>query len=440
MKELELPDGWIKAKVNEISTNSNNLRKPVSVVEREKIQGAFPYYGATGQIDSLNDFTHEGEYILIGEDGANLLSKSKPLSFIVDGKYWVNNHAHSIKGAGGIPNRFLSHYINSLDLSPWVTGSAQPKLTRGNLDVIPVPLPPLAEQQVIADKLDTLLAQVESIKARLESISEILKQFRQSVLAVAVSGKFTEEQTTDLGWRKMETFALDIRYGTSKKCDPDSGETPVLRIPNIGSGYIDLSDLKYADFDQKELQSLKLKQDDLLIIRSNGSVDLVGKIAIVTKNEEHCLFAGYLIRLRLDGDVVDPKYVAYCLQSPQLRQVIELIARSTSGVNNINSKELLGLEIPVPALEEQRQIVQQIKKLHSLSDVIEDQVLSALDRVNNLTQSILAKAFCGELTAEWREANPDLISGENSTEAFLEKIKAERELAKSMIKHGQGKT
>ncbi|EOW4143238.1 restriction endonuclease subunit S [Vibrio parahaemolyticus] len=312
-------------------------------------------------------------------------------------------------------------------------GGAQPNISQALIKDYEVYLPPLAEQKVITEKLDTLLAQVETTKARLESTLETLKQFRQSVLAAAVSGKLTED------WRGSKTFASiktigsiskDIRYGTSKKCSTDIGKIPVLRIPNIGDGKVSLEDLKYADFEEKELLKLSLQSGDLLLIRSNGSVELVGKNAVISDKEKHCLFAGYLIRVRLDLRVVDSHYVSLCLRSPQLRQRIELNARSTSGVNNINSKELAALEIPLPPLEEQKEIVRRVESLFDSADATEQQVNQALERVNNLTQSILAKAFRGELTEQWRKDNPELISGDNSAEALLKKIKAEREAAK----------
>lgn len=193
MSEVNLPEVWCLPSFDNVVLNVNGARRPVSLKVREGIKGEYPYYGATGQIDTLNDFTHEGEHILIGEDGANLLSKSKDLAFIVDGQFWVNNHAHAVKCIAEMPAKFVASYINSLDLSPWVSGSAQPKLTKANLARIPMPLPPLAEQKVIADKLDTLLAQVETTKARLDRIPQILKTFRQSVLAAAVSGNVVVE-------------------------------------------------------------------------------------------------------------------------------------------------------------------------------------------------------------------------------------------------------
>lgn len=288
-----------------------------------------------------------------------------------------------------------------------------------------ISLPPLAEQKVISDKLDELLAQVESTKARLDAIPAILKSFRQSVLAAAVSGKLIPS----VGYRvtTVGEVAQDIRYGTSKKCNYNGGVTPVIRIPNIGNRKLDVSDLKSANFSDKELDKLALQEDDLLLIRSNGSVELVAKPALVEKQYVGFLFAGYLIRIRCNQEHVLPSFLLNVLCSRVVRDVVEIGARSTSGVNNINSKELASLEFVLPSLKEQNEIVRRVDELFAFADKVEAQVNAAQARVNNLTQSILAKAFKGELTTEWRAANPDLISGENSAEALLKRIKAERE-------------
>lgn len=327
---------------------------------------------------------------------------------------------------------FLAYFLQTQDFRDLlcsdvsgVGGSltrAQPK----RVATYNVPIAPLPEQKIIAEKLDTLLAQVDSTKARLEQIPQILKRFRQAILAAAVSEKLVNNENNKAVLTTLGSIAEDIRYGTSKKCSESEGHTPVLRIPNIGPGYIINNNLKYANFDSKELSALTLKEGDLLLIRSNGSVDLVGKVAVISENDTQYLYAGYLIRVRLRLEKAVPKYISYCVQSPQLRQIIENIARSTSGVNNINSKELASLELPLPPISEQHEIVRRVEQLFAYADTIEKQVNNALARVNNLTQSILAKAFRGELTAQWRAENPDLISGENSAAALLEKIKAER--------------
>ncbi|EGU58820.1 type I restriction enzyme StySJI specificity protein, partial [Vibrio nigripulchritudo ATCC 27043] len=213
-----------------------------------------------------------------------------------------------------------------------------------------MPLAPLAEQKRIVEKLDEVLAQVDTIKARLDGIPDLLKRFRQSVLASAVSGKLIAVKTPRL--MTIGDVSEDIRYGTSKKCEYKGGDTPVIRIPNIGDRKLDVSDLKSADFTEKELEKLALKSGDLLVIRSNGSLDLVAKPAIVESQYEGFLYAGYLIRIRCDREKVIPSFLLNVLSSRVVRDVVELGARSTSGVNNINSKELSALEFVLPSLEE----------------------------------------------------------------------------------------
>ncbi|TKT96348.1 4'-phosphopantetheinyl transferase [Citrobacter sp. wls830] len=429
----KLPEGWVKAQLEDIVEILDSMRIPVNNKERqERIEGKdfnklYPYYGATGEVGKIDDFIFDEELIALGEDGVPFFDGQKNKAYMLYGKTWVNNHAHVLKAIQGLShNKFLCYFLNQFDYHDYVNGGTRLKLTQANMRKIPVHFAPFSEQKIIAEKLDTLLAQVDSTKARLEQIPQILKRFRQAALAAVVNGKSVNTNIDENTLTTLGNIAKNIKYGTSKKCSETQGSTAVLRIPNIGPGYIINSDLKYADFDQKELVTLTLKEGDLLLIRSNGSVDLVGKVAVISENDTEYLYAGYLIRVRLDKERAAPKYISYCLQSPQLRQVIENIARSTSGVNNINSKELASLEIPLPPLPEQHEIVRRVEQLFAWADTIEKQVNNALTRVNNLTQSILAKAFRGELTAQWRAENPELISGENSAAALLEKIKAER--------------
>lgn len=338
-----------------------------------------------------------------------------------------------------ISPKLLKYWINSTQIRNLIalnaTGTTRKRITRKKLESFDFPVPPLAEQQEIVRQLDIMLAQVEQIKARLDAIPAILKKFRQSVLADAVSGKLIEQDFTQLPLESFSKYLTDVRYGTSKKCMEDLIDAvPVLRIPNIANdGSLDFTNLKYAEFDSKEINQLQLVKGDLLLIRSNGSLDLVGKSAIAEQMDRIVLYAGYLIRLRFIDDV-NPQFIQYYLQSPQTRQIIENIARSTSGVNNINSKEIASLKIYLPNIEVQNNVVFRVKQLLDFSSRIEVTVQSAQKRVNLLTQSILAKAFSGELTAEWREQHQDLITGVNSAESLLAKIQAEREASKPVKK------
>lgn len=136
-----LPAGWKWVKLGEVTENLDGKRIPLSKSVRAKRKGEYRYFGATGVIDFVDDYIFDGKYLLIGEDGANLLSKSRSLSFVVEGKFWVNNHAHILSCENEQTLMYLMYYVNSLSLEPFVTGSAQPKLTQANMNRIPVPFP-----------------------------------------------------------------------------------------------------------------------------------------------------------------------------------------------------------------------------------------------------------------------------------------------------------
>lgn len=338
-----------------------------------------------------------------------------------------------------IDPRYLFAWIRSpeiqkaiVDLSSGSTN--QIELNRSTIAEIHLPLAPINEQKRIADKLDVLLARVDACRERLDLVPQILKRFRQAVFTAATTGALTEELAGAGSWTtsQLGTLLTDVRYGTAKKSTYDIKDgTPVLRIPNIINGRVDTNDLKYGHFEKKELETLSLKEGDLLIIRSNGSLDLVGKTAVVGSEVQGYLFAGYLIRLRVKSNLIDPRFLYFCLSSPDTRQHIELTARSTSGVNNINSEEIRSIEIKLPGVGEQHEIIRRVEILFAFADRLEARYNAGRELVDQLIPSLLDKAFSGELTAEWREQNPDLISGENSADALIaqitiQKIEADR--------------
>ena len=142
-----------KYRFDEVTINFDKKRIPLSSVQREKRQGTFRYYGAQGVIDNVDDYIFDGTYLLIAEDGENLKSKKQNIAQVVDGQFWVNNHAHIVQGNEQCDTRFLCYLINSMDLSGYVTGSAQPKLSQANLNAVTLSLPTLAEQKRIVEYL-----------------------------------------------------------------------------------------------------------------------------------------------------------------------------------------------------------------------------------------------------------------------------------------------
>lgn len=303
--------------------------------------------------------------------------------------------------------KYLLHFFRHIE--PWLsktgTGSTFTAISKKDVHEIEIPLPPLSEQRRIADKLDILLAKVNKCKSRLERIPEILKRFRQSVLADACSGKLTEDWREENGASapiecRLGDALMDIRYGTAKKCEPNTSGVAVLRIPNVIHGEISHNDLKYTQLAAKEYSTLKLQAGDVLVIRSNGSISLVGAPALVTKAEAGFAFAGYLIRLRTDASKLVPAYLNYCLQSPQIRTQYGFTARSTSGVHNINGKEIASLSVNLPSLHEQKEIVRRINSLFEHARKLEERFEKGKTAFLRISESILSKAFRGELVGQ----------------------------------------
>lgn len=259
----------------------------------------------------------------------------------------------------------------------------------------------LLEQGKIIQQIEELFSQLDKGVETLQTIKQQLAVYRQAVLKEAFEGKLTK--STPLKHDNLLHYIEKPRYGTSKKCSYECADkdTPVYRIPNIdwSVGRIDHEDIKYAHFSDKEVEGIRLEKDDILIIRSNGSVSLVGRAALISQSDTCGSFAGYLMRIRVaKPDVLIPKFLLLYLNSHQARVYIENKAKSTSGVNNINSDEISRLPIPLFSHQEQVAIIEEIESRLSVCDSIEQTVDTALAQAEALRQSILKKAFEGGFT------------------------------------------
>ena len=449
----------------------------------------YPYYGATGQVGLIDDFIFDGEHILLGEDGAPFLDPFKDKAYLVNGKFWVNNHAHILCSI--ISNKYVLHYLNQIDYSENVTGTTRLKLTQGAIRRIPILVAPTDEQHRIVAKIEELFSELDKGVENLEKAREQLKVYRQAVLKHAFEGKLTaqwrEENKDQLenaeqllarikqersarydqqlqewnaavqNWEDCERpgkkparlpklkelsdlsptevdsppflpsswsylrlgWVIDEpKYGTSRKCDYNYEGTGVLRIPNVVLGTVDASDLKGAQFEEDEKRAYALRKGDILVIRSNGSRSIVGRCALISKSEEQYLYAGYLIRLRSNPAALLPEFLAALLSSHLLRTQIEHKAKSTSGVNNINSKEIQSFIVPLCSLSEQEEVIRQLSASLSAIDSTQVEISNQLLKATALRQSILKKAFSGQLVAQ--DPNDEPAS------ELLKRIKAEK--------------
>ncbi len=265
-----------------------------------------------------------------------------------------------------------------------------------------------------------------TVKAREEGSRSGKKPMKPSKLKEIHHLSLTETETLPslpIGWSylRMGLVIDEPKYGSSKKCDYDYKGTGVLRIPNVVRGVVDASDLKGAHFGEEEKRIYGLRSGDILLIRSNGSISIVGRSALISKADEQYLYAGYLIRLRSNLTALLPEFLTALLASHLLRTQIEDKAKSTSGVNNINSGEIQSLVIPLCSISEQKIVVERLSTSLSAIDAIEAEIYSHLLKIEALRQSILKKVFSGQLVTQDPNDEPASV--------LLERIRAERENA-----------
>ena len=194
---FEVPEGWCWARFLAITINRDSERKPISASQRTDVEKIYDYYGASGKIDKIDKYIFDEKLLLIGEDGANLVTRSKPIAFFAEGKYWVNTHAHCIDSPDKSILQFICFFINAINLEKYVTGSAQPKMTQDNMNSILVALPPYKEQQLISQQLDIIWASIDKIEFEKENVLKLVDNAKSKILDLAIRGKLVSQDSND---------------------------------------------------------------------------------------------------------------------------------------------------------------------------------------------------------------------------------------------------
>lgn len=404
MGQKNLPAHWCVKKLGEVAKSSKG-KMPKALADKKSDKYSVPYVNIKAFEKKIFDQYTDGEKctlcdiddVLLVWDGARAGLSGRGIKGAVGSTLARIDSEVSDKG---YLYYFLQTKYRQVNTNP--RGVGIPHIEPTLLWNFDYPIPPLPEQKRIVAKIEELFSDLDKAVEALKKAQAQLKTYRQAVLKYAFEGRLTHKNIKPgqlpEGW-KWVTFGDildDISYGTSKKCSYAKKGSPVLRIPNIIAGIIDDEDLKYAEFTAEEKKQYSLEDGDILIIRSNGSVSIVGKNALVSKKHTGYLFAGYLIRMRFAATMY-PEYVSAYLDSTIARTKIESVAKSTSGVNNINSKEISRLRIPITDYDQQKRVLQEIETRLSEADYMEKTIIQSIEKADATRQSILKKAFEGRL-------------------------------------------
>ena len=315
-------------------------RKPLSTMDRSKRKGIYPYYGAQEIIDSIDDYIFDGKYILLAEDGENLKSRKKDLVKIVEGKFWLNNHAHIFKTKEDVDLEYLYYYLLKLDLSEYITGSTQPKLNQENMNKIKIKLPNLDIQK----KISRILSKIdEKIKVN----NDINNNLYELVL-----NNFNDflDKNNDFKMVKLEDCVEKINTGAdaiqrAPIVDYDTG-IRCIRIGDMTNGR-DCHSWGFTKMTEKDFENYKLIRNDIVITRTavNGLTHMI-------TDEENTVCNNGIIRLRVNRKY-NPLYIYLNTKTKNFRNYIDRINSETSVRPNMKVEYFTSYEIKKFDLEKQ---------------------------------------------------------------------------------------
>ena len=386
---FEIPKGWTWARLGEICEVLDTKRKPIT--KKDRIPGPYPYYGATCIQDYVAEYIFDEPLVLLGEDGAKW-GRGDRSSFCVRGKTWVNNHAHVLRPVEIANHEFLSCTLTILDLAPYITGTIVPKLTQERMSKILLPLPPLAEQRRIVAKIDELFAIVDSMGNAADGLSFAAKRLDKKILDLAIRGKLVPQDPNDEPASELVKRIAASHKSPSKNQSepidqpfeiPDSwewvrlkelgvfcgGHTPSTSNPKLWGGdilWVSSKDMKSKYIDDTQLKVTRLGAEELNVLKPgallmctrSGILRRVFPIAIarreLTINQDQRALTLWL-----------PEMIEYVYLALKSLESIILSDYKKSGttVESIIWNKFVDLPIPLPPLNEQKQIVKRVEEL-----------------------------------------------------------------------------
>jgi type I restriction enzyme, S subunit len=413
---IQCPKGWKLEKISDVCKKITSGGTP-SRGNSDYFDGDIPWVKMSDMkkdliLDTKEKITKEG----LENSSAKIFSKNT----ILLAMYTEDMGRTSILGIEGTTNQAICGLeVNSKILSKYLfyflksqknvidrlgKGGAQPNINQNKVKNLEIVFPENKDtQKKIIQKLDAILGKIEEKRKEILEIEK--KQYLQKLQSnLPFSIIDTQNLITKFGSITLENLLNDARYGTSKKCTVNEIGIPVIRIPNIKTGEIITSNLKYSKFTDNELSKLSLKKGDLVICRTNGSLDLVGKSAIIRELGKPYAFASYLIRIRPDQSKINSEFLNFILSSSYARQHFMKLTKTTAGQFNINLEIIKSLKIPLVPISSQEKFnsifknrKNKVNEIQKLLEISHENNLKKQQEINRIQLSILNTAFSGKL-------------------------------------------
>ena len=354
---------WPMVRLGDVCEVLDSRRVPIS--KKDRVGGNVPYYGATGVVDYVNDFIFDERLVLLGEDGAKWGAGDKS-AFVIEGKSWVNNHVHVLRPKLALVDSFLVWYLNYADLGEYITGVTVPKLNQQRMGQIALPLPPLSEQKEIVARLERELAAVEKMKKGFEALAETAKaEFKAELKEV-----FEELKSGAVEMRRLGDVC-ELKAGGDKPTTFSKCATDTMRIPVVSNGIQNDGICGYTDVATDHAGCVTVSARGTIgwsCIRDYSFVPIVRLIVIRPKDN---VDVGYLLRM---------------LQQLSFNQ-------SGSSIPQLTVPMLKGVEIPLPSLPVQRQIVDRLSAAKARAEKLEAKAQEGVAVCETMRKAILKEAF-----------------------------------------------
>lgn len=373
-------------KLAEVVDFLDSQRRPVT--ESDRKPGPYPYYGANGIQGSIDRFIFDEPLVLLAEDGGHFDNPMRGIAYRINGKTWVNNHAHVLRPKPGIDANFICRVLENYDVTPFVTGTTRGKLTKAGAGEIPLPIPPFPEQRRIAGILD----QADTLRVKRREALAQLDLLAQSIFLEM----FGDPAANPKAWDPVpmsKLFAAPPVFGTMIPGDADRGSRLCLRVANIQNWQLDLTDSKFVDLPANVEERHGVRDGDLLLARAIATQEHLGKCIVARPGSALWAFDSHLMRLRFRADRALPDFIRLMLRTPGGRNLFLKASRKSSVQYNINTKEIAALELPIPPIRLQQTFATRIQAVEALKATH----CAALSESDALFASLQHRAFSGQL-------------------------------------------